>query len=142
MNPNETTAGLAAWLRDRLDEQEQAANDAIDEAEAHWPPTEFTAEWQWAYLTRHRTRGISGLHCAPGAPTPTQVLAEVAAGQPTREQWTASVRRVADQIWREAWISGAAHTAALAPPRMVVSVAEMSQLRESLGDLPGPTDRD
>jgi hypothetical protein len=45
MNPDETTAGLVAWLRARLDEREQAANDAIDEADIHWPPpTQVLAE--------------------------------------------------------------------------------------------------
>jgi hypothetical protein len=94
VSPDGTTVALVMWLRARLDERVADATAALVEARGHWPASEFTIEWQWACLTRHDARGIAGLHCAPGAPRPEHVLADVVARRRVLDAYGWAVRDV------------------------------------------------
>ena len=65
----------------------------------------------YAAAPDHLMRLVHGIAPQPH-PDPT--------GSPTQEQWAWQVRRVADQIWREAWFSGAAHVVSTRPGQLVV----------------------
>jgi Family of unknown function (DUF6221) len=69
---------LLAFLRERLDEDEQVAQAALDIDARVFAPPEFTVTYQWARMTRHQSGG-RGTGFEPGAPSPARVLADVAA---------------------------------------------------------------
>lgn len=72
------TDDLVTWLRAALDDEEQAAREALDIDSRCFPSPEFAVDYQWARLTRH-TSGGHGTGFAPGAPSPARVLREVEA---------------------------------------------------------------
>ena len=69
---------IAVWLGDILDEDETAARTELDLAAPYIANPELTVEYQWARLTRH-SNGTYGSLFVPGAPSPQQVLAHIAA---------------------------------------------------------------
>lgn len=69
---------LIAFLRARLDEDEQGAQQELALLREFPYPDDFQVEYQWVRMARHPHGGVSTSH-APGAPTPTRVLAEVKA---------------------------------------------------------------
>jgi hypothetical protein len=73
------TAELVAFLNARLDEREELAQAEADMAAEFFPPEQATLEYGWYRHTKRRTSGGSGTSFAPGAPSPTEVLADIAA---------------------------------------------------------------
>jgi hypothetical protein len=70
---------LAAWLTEIWDEAEKAARFTIELTEHSYPADEFQIHWGWSRLTTNRTNGSGGASMALGAPSPTEVLARIAA---------------------------------------------------------------
>lgn len=68
---------VVEFLRERLDEDEAVARHEVDLMERLLTPREeWTLTYQWARFTVHVSGG-SGAHYAPGAPSPTRVLADI-----------------------------------------------------------------
>jgi hypothetical protein len=79
---------LIAFLRARLDEDEQAAQYVLSfEADG------FTWEYQWARFGRHRGR-VTRSSFEPGAPSPRRVLAEVEAKRRIVDECERKIRRM------------------------------------------------
>jgi hypothetical protein len=79
---------LAAWLTQIWDEAEKAARFTIELTEHSYPADEFQIHWGWSRLTNHRTNGSGGASMALGAPSPTEVLARIAADRQILTQYT------------------------------------------------------
>jgi hypothetical protein len=70
---------LAAWLTEIWDEAEKAARFTVELTEHSYPADEFQIHWGWSRLTTHRTNGSGGASLALGAPSPSEVIARIAA---------------------------------------------------------------
>ena len=70
---------IVEFLTARLDEREPSVQLTIELTERAYPADEFVVRWNWARLTEHKTSGGYGHTFEPGAPTPAETLAEIAA---------------------------------------------------------------
>jgi len=85
---------IAAWTA-RLDEQAEAARQEIEIAE-HFRPDDCEDEYQWHRIWRKKGNGVRmGSSFEPGAPTPTEVLADIEAKRAVIAQY-----RQAEAEWR------------------------------------------
>lgn len=66
------------FLTARLEEDADAAQAAITAQEEIYPAPGFEVRYEWSRRTRHVSGG-GGVEPVPGAPSPSQVLREVAA---------------------------------------------------------------
>lgn len=70
---------LVAFLRAKWDEQEAEATAVLAEAQRFYPASEgFTVRYDWAVATSHRSGGY-GVLTRRGAPSPQDMLADIAA---------------------------------------------------------------
>src|SRR6266536_453793 len=99
---NDSKTDLAAWLTQIWDEEKRSAQLSIEITERAYPADEFNVRWKWARLTEHKTSGGGGQSFEPGAPSPTEVLARIAADQKIPElhgvAWNAEVCTVCHHL--------------------------------------------
>lgn len=78
LETEEAVSDLIEWLTQIWDEQEKSASEEVELTQHVYDRSEFTVEYQWARMTKHASGGY-GSSFAPGAPSPTEVLAKIAA---------------------------------------------------------------
>ena len=97
-----TVDELAAWLTQIWDEREEAARFEKELTEDIYADGEFTVEYQWARMTKHASGGY-GSSFAKGAPSPTEVLARIAADRQILAEHTRNAGRC-DTCIKDVWV--------------------------------------